>query len=191
MDWKAYQESTVGREARPLLARALSYVSSKHAALDLGAGAFRDTQALIDAGFERIVALDQRFHVPLPSQPKLEIVETKIEQYTFPENTFNLISAQYSLPFIPQFDFGTTWQRILQSLTRGGVITAQFFGERDGWARNGEVTCFSRKEIDAHLSTLEVIELSEEEYDEPTVTGEQKHWHVFSVIARKPASTVT
>lgn len=185
MDWHAYQEATRDRAARPLLVRALSHVSAKNAALDLGAGAFGDTRALLDAGFARVVAIDRKFYVAAPVSDRLEVVEKKFEEYEYPTDLFDLINAQYSLPFIARSDLARVWALILASLAPGGVIVGQFFGDRDSWVGERGVTCLAKNEAEALLAPLEIIEFSEEEADGPTAAGQQKHWHVLHFIARR------
>lgn len=43
-----------------------------------------------------------------------------------------------------------------------------------------------RSEIDSLLDGLDVVDLSEQEFDGPAFSG-PKHWHLFNLVARNPA----
>lgn len=112
---------------------------------------------------------------------------SSFEDYGFPGNTFDLVTAQYSLPFIQATNFKAVFTKIKRSLVVDGVFTGQFFGDRDEW--NGPqrtLTFLPRQEVVGLLADMEILELAEEEGNYPTVTSKQlKHWHLFHFIAKK------
>ncbi len=57
--WNIYVKETKNRPPRPLLVKALSFVTERSTALDLGAGALTDTAYLVKQGFKHVVAVDQ------------------------------------------------------------------------------------------------------------------------------------
>lgn len=188
--WKDYFERTRNSKPRPLLVKAAELAKEKGDALDLGSGAFNDVNFLLSVGFERIIAVDK---VPVAdeifrSMPegKVSYVISRFEDLDLPEDHFDLVNAQYSLPFIEKADFGEVFGKIIRSLKAGAVFTGQFFGERDEWNKgDGKMTFHTKEEAEKLLSEFKMIEFTEEEKDGSTAAGKQKHWHVFHFIAIK------
>jgi hypothetical protein len=56
---------------------------------------------------------------------------------------------------------------------------------RDEWAGDLDLTFHTANEIRGLLSQLKTELFVEKEWDGTTASGRKKHWHVFSVIARK------
>ncbi len=103
----------------------------------------------------------------------------------FPEN-YDLISAQYALPFYGPKGFEDFIQKLIDSLKPGGVFVGQFFGDRDEWNTGKKHLAFQTKEEAlALLSGLKIEEFTEEEKEGTVASGEPKHWHVFHFIAIK------
>ncbi|HSS94433.1 MAG TPA: hypothetical protein VLR46_10640, partial [Candidatus Dormibacteraeota bacterium] len=102
---------------------------------------------------------------------------------------FDLINAQYSLPFIPRHHFDATIRRLRDSVRTGGVMAATFFGKNDEWnGPENSLTFSTQADLERMFSALDLIELSEVEEDGHTADGSPKHWHVFNLIARQPLS---
>jgi len=77
-------------------------VPQKGRALDLGAGAGRDTRYLLQQGFHvTAVDNDPQAVAMLRSFPeeKLQVVQAAFEDVAF--ETYDLINAQFALPFFP------------------------------------------------------------------------------------------
>ncbi|HNW96390.1 MAG TPA: class I SAM-dependent methyltransferase [Candidatus Paceibacterota bacterium] len=187
--WQNYFKHTKNKPPRQLLVKALSFVKKRDNTLDLGAGALNDSTHLLMEGFKHIVALDKESvaleiakNLPLD---KFEYVIKNFETFVFPKETFDLINAQYALPFISPDKFNEIFQKITLSLKSGGIFTGQLFGDRDGWRQNNKMNFHTKEDAEKILSSLEIIEFSEEEQDKPTAAGEMKHWHVFHFIAKK------
>lgn len=186
--WSGYYDATRAKPPRPLLVKALGYVAEKGKALDLGAGALNDTRYLLDQGFE-VVAVDKSPQVQDEaksiSSDKLHVQISSFEDFIFPENTFDLVSAMFALPFTLPENFNKVFFSLIQSLKKGGVFCGQFFGTRDGWASEPKMTFHSEEQVKTLLNGLEILYFNEEEKDGKTARGDAKHWHVFHVIARK------
>lgn len=105
--------------------------------------------------------------------------------FAFPTAHYDLVNAQYALPFIKPDLFAQVFQHMLDSLKVGGVFAGQLFGERDTWATTETMTFHTRSEVEELFRPLDVLVFEEEETDGPTALGAMKHWHVFHVIARK------
>jgi len=111
MNWNNYLIKTKASAPRPLLVEALNYVKNFKKALDLGCGAMNDTKTIFKAGFVSIDAVDNN---PSVSEIAKDIVDTgfslkfyeeTFSKFLFVHNNYDLISAQYSLPFTKQTDF--------------------------------------------------------------------------------------
>lgn len=188
--WKEYVEKTEDKPPRPLLVEALRYVDEKENALDLGAGALNDSKHLIEIGFKNVVAVDMD---NASSEKAKEIsfggfsfVQSRYVDFAFPEEKYDLVNAQYALPFNPPDTFNEVLEKIIQSLKKGGVFVGQFFGDRDSWnVRESGKTFHTLDEAKKMLSNLRMVEFREEEMDGKTARGTPKHWHVFHFIAIK------
>jgi len=185
-DWRKYQENTANGQPRPLLVEAVSYVSQKNVALDFGAGALNDVQFLLEKGFEKVIAVDitpQFEEIIVPNGANFVYVKKTFDQYEPAPNDFDLISAQYALPFMPKDMFLIVWDRICMALKDGGVFTGQFFGLRDDWVQRADMTFYGEDDIKKLIKTFEVIALKEIEYTEEI--ARKKHWHYFDLILKK------
>jgi tellurite methyltransferase len=188
-NWAKYVENTKESNPRPLLVEALNYVKEKEEALDLGAGAMNDVRYLVKEGFTHVTAVDQEPVAEdivrnLPSEI-VNYVISDFEKLDLAENKYDLINAQYSLPFNSKETFPEVWNKVIDSLKTGGVITGQFFGDHDGWIDRENMNFHTLEEAKKFLSGLEVIKLEEEETDRLTAAGNMKHWHLFHFIAAK------
>lgn len=124
--WKEYFENTKDKPPRALLLKALEYVSNRDAAIDLGSGALNDSIFLLKEDFKKVIALDKdsvakEIADHLPSD-QFEYVISPFETFEFPTN-FDLINAQYSLPFINPEQFESVFQKILESLSVNSLAT--------------------------------------------------------------------
>jgi tellurite methyltransferase len=82
-DWGRFYSLTKDSPPWPLLVHAASLAPRNGCALDLGAGAGRDTRYLPDTN--------------------LRVVHSSFEDFDFA--TYDLISSQFALPFIPRDHF--------------------------------------------------------------------------------------
>lgn len=188
LDWSEYINITKNKAPRDLLVRALGYVKNKEAALDLGAGALNDSKYLLNSGFKKVIAVDGEENSELLKEinnPAFIFKKEKIEDYNFPLNFFDLINAQFVLPFIKRNKIEDVLDNIKKSLTSGGIFTGQFFGVNDSWSSNPGVAAYSEKEIKNFLASLDIIYFQEEEKEGQTAVNGLKHWHLFHFIARK------
>jgi SAM-dependent methyltransferase len=188
-DWRKYAELTKNKKTRGLLVRALPHVAARGAALDLGSGALNESAYLLAEGFARVVALDkkpvaQEIADTFPAD-RFSYAIAGMEEYAFAPEAFDLVNAQYSLPFIRAESLGGVWGGIHAALKPGGVFAGQLFGDRDGWAGTGKTVHVTKEAAEELCAGYEVLELEEEEKDGATAAGDPKHWHVFHFIVRK------
>lgn len=166
-------------------------VGSKDIALDLGAGALRDSKLLLTEGFKEVVAVDAAQELVAMAEAigdeRLNAVVNRFEDYQFPPDYFDLVSSQFALPFCSQDQFPRVFESLISSLVPGGVFTGHFFGDRDEWASalSPAKTFHTRAEAEQLLAGLDVRKFNEVEVDSQTADGTPKHWHYFEVIAIK------
>jgi tellurite methyltransferase len=185
--WTRYYEAA-GEEPRQTLLRALEHAGEPGFAVDLGCGAGRDTIELLRRGW-RVLAIDreqealERLLAVTGDDDRLATEIAAMEDATWPEA--DLVNASFSLPFCPREAFPGLWARIRGSLRPGGRFAGQLFGDRDDWA--ADLTVHARAELGELLDGLDVEHLEEYDEDGETATGATKHWHVYHVVARRPA----
>lgn len=182
--WENYYKQTKSRPPSPLLKEALIFVENKKLALDLGAGALVESKFLLDQGFEKVVAIDIEKFDDF-THPNFTFIRSSFERYDFPENEFDLVNANFSLPFNDPTSFPAVWKRILNSLVIGGIFSGQLFGLNDDWSKNESMNFHSKKEVETLLEKTEVVKLEEIKKNAPMATGGTKNWHIFAIIFKR------
>lgn len=192
-NWEVYYQKIQGREPRQLLLDALEKYPAESTglqAIDLGCGDGTETIALLSRGWQ-VLAVDgepkgiERLlgRVPPQGRSRLQTQVARFEEVTLPPA--DLVHASYSIPFCQPEHFPALWQKIANALTPGGRFAGQFFGVHDSWATNPAMTFHTAAQVDEMLAGLEIEYFHEEDADGEAASG-PKHWHVFTVIARKP-----
>jgi tellurite methyltransferase len=198
-DWSAYYEAVEGRPPRETLLTALNLfesfesqdsVSTSRLAVDLGCGDGRDTVELLQRGW-RTIAIDGELEAIARLQNRSDVnlnrLETRVDHFESLQlpNPVDLINASFCLPFCPPHEFPTLWGKIVQALRPGGRFCGQLFGDRDSWAIYPNRTHHTRVQVDTLLIPFEVEWFEEEDHPGRTALGEEKHWHIFNIVARK------
>jgi tellurite methyltransferase len=192
--WREFIRITSGEPPWPRLVRAAEMFGRPGDALDVGPGGGRDTRYLLRHEW-RVTAVDASLSAAaalrrLPRQRNLFIVVSAIED--FEPTGYDLVNAQFSLPFVPPGHFDATVRRLRDSVRTGGIIAATFFGKHDDWNVAGNDLSFSaRADIERMFRGWELVELTEIDEDGHTADGAPKHWHVFHLIARRIAESPT
>jgi trans-aconitate methyltransferase len=184
----AYIEARRFDPPRPLLLKAAALVERREHALDAGAGALNATKYLLSAGFNHVTALDASPHAQKAAEefPRQQVtfVLSRFEDFPFPANSFDLVNAEFSLPFMNRGNFESVLPKLLNSIRGGGIFTGQLFGTNDSWnVENSGMTFHTRPQVEAFFSAFELIHLEEEDHPGTTKLGEPKHWHIFHIIA--------
>lgn len=185
--WDAFFAATKDHPHWPLLEQAAAQVGRLGAALDLGCGAGRDTRYLLAQGWS-VTAVDREAAavalVGALGSPRLRVVQSSFDDFDYGEARYDLVSAQFALPFCSPARFGSVFERIKRALAPGGVFAGQLFGVRDEWNTPGaDMTFLAREQVEALLADMRVHRMDEDERVGPTALGAPKHWHVFHIIA--------
>jgi tellurite methyltransferase len=189
LHWPDFISATKDHPHWPLVEQAALLLGRTGHALDLGCGGGRDTRYLLAEGWS-VTAVDGEpaaiaLLAALP-QAHLRVVKSSFEDFVYEPERYDLVSAQYALPFLPKAQFAAVFTRIKQAITPGGVFAGQFFGIHDEWNRpDTHMTFLTHEQIDALLGDMQVHAMKEEDRLGATATGARKHWHVFHVIAQK------
>ncbi|MFN8475861.1 MAG: class I SAM-dependent methyltransferase [Anaerolineae bacterium] len=195
--WVRFYKASEGTPAWPALVATLDRIEAEapgaagRYAVDLGCGAGRDTLELLRRGW-RVLAIDKQPEaiehiesaVPPEARARLEGRVAAFEDIiTLPQA--DLVNAAFALPFCRPEHFGALWAAIVAALPPGSRFVGQLFGDRDEYAGNPAMTFHTAAQVNELLAPFEIEHLKEREEDGKTRLGEPKHWHVFSIVARK------
>ena len=187
--WNAFIELTREKPPHASLLEALPLVTGRKAAIDIGAGALRDTKFLLKEGFDKVVAIDNATSFKNVAREihddRFQAVEDSFEAFDFPTAAYDIVNAQYSLPFAKPETFAALFQRIKESVAADGVFVGQLLGPNDGWKNDPGMNFHTRADVEGLLADMNIIKLDEKDVDGEMVTGQKKHWHRFDIIARK------
>ena len=159
-------------------------------AIDLGCGAGRDTIALLRNNWN-VLAVDKENTEHIIRE---QLSKGEQERFVFQKSIFgemdlpnsNLIVANFSLPFAKKEYFGLIWNKIDNSLLSDGYFVGNFFGKKDSWAETKKNLIFlSEEDVRKLFVEFEIIQFDEIEKDAKIASGEEKHWHVYNIIAKK------
>jgi len=169
-----------------ILLEAFPYIKNYENALDLGCGAFRDTRFLLEKGFV-VDAVDNSPNIEWTGgvNNKLKFYPTSFSEFTYLKNKYDLINAQYSIPFCDPADFKQVWSEIVSSLKVGGVFAGQLFGTEDGFAPDKKMTFLNKQDVEVLFQDYKVHTFVEAKRTSKTATSREKFWHIFDVIAEK------
>ncbi|HSM70593.1 MAG TPA: class I SAM-dependent methyltransferase [Anaerolineales bacterium] len=189
--WDEYYEKMQEREPRQVLLDVLEKYPTGDSlrAIDLGCGEGTETLILLAHGWH-VLAIDadrggiKRLldKAPQESRNRLETQVSKFEDVRLP--AVDLIHASYSLPFCDPEGFAVLWEKISNALKSGGRFAGNFFGVNDTWAYRKDMTFHTEDQVRAMFADFEIESFHEQDEDGEATTG-PKHWHVFTVIAKK------
>ncbi len=181
-----FLQNTAKKSPNRILTEALQHVKEFSNALDLGCGAFRDTSLLLENGFS-VDAIDNSPNVLSykPDNEKLSFYPKSFSDFEYPKNKYDIVNAQYSLPFCSPSDFPFVWQNLYSSLKSRAIFAGQFFGPEDGFYPNAEMTFLVKSEVQNLFKEFKILTFVEAKRTSKTATGIEKFWHVFDVIAEK------
>ena len=195
-DWSSYYKNKSNLVPRDTLLKALEFFEKEKNqdeqmfAIDLGCGHGADTLELLKRNW-KVLAIDY-------SPDGLAILEESVipsrkrnfrkMNMSFEELKLmkcNFLNASYSIPFCKPQSFGNLWNEIENSILKDGRFAGNFFGINDSWAKDKMMTFHSKEDVNKLFNNFIIEYFEEKDEDGVTASGESKHWHVFSVIARK------
>ena len=194
-----YLESTRDRPTREDLKFAVSRIDGAKAAIDCGCGAGADISYLLDSGF-RVYAFDVDDQALSVCQGRFKgsknVVLSKASFETFDYPAASLVVADASLFFCPPDHFNTVWDNIFECLLPGGIFCGSLLGREDTMAQAGDnpsvfwshVSAFDQSEVEGLLKPYEVLRFKVHRSGGKTAGGVPHDWHIFQIVARKPAS---
>lgn len=191
LTWDEYYQKIQGRKPRPLLLDVLKKYSSPTSlqAIDLGCGDGTETEVLLDRGWH-VLAIDgepaalKRLAGKVSAENRARL-QTQIAKFKgVVLSPADLVHASLSIPFCEPEYFDLLWNKIVSALKPGGRFAGQFFGVRDSWAKEPDMTFHTEDQVRAMLGGFEIEYFHEQDEDGQAANG-PKHWHVFTVIAKK------
>jgi trans-aconitate methyltransferase len=195
VNWETYYQKVSGHSARLLLKDALEHAGANtletpRQAIDLGCGDGTETLILLEHGWS-VLAIDGEPAGITQLQAKVlaetaDRLETRVANF---ENigdlpSADLIYASLSLPFCHPQHFDGLWTKIVNSITSGGWFAGNFFGVNDSWTVHDDITFYTEEQVRKMLEPFEIAYFHEEDEEGRSTIG-LKHWHIFTVIARK------
>ena len=194
--WTDYYQAVAGRPPRETLLMALEGFSTEPSAslrmtaVDLGCGDGRDTVEILRQNW-RVIAVDGESEAIARLRRRSDInrtyLETRVQRFeelTLPPDV-DLVNASFCLPFCPADAFSALWEEIVNALRPGGRFCGHLLGDRDSWAVYSDVNFHTRPQIEQLLAPFEIELLDEEDHPGKTALGEEKHWHLYNIVARK------
>ena len=153
-------------------------------AIDLGCGAGNDTEFLISKGF-KVTAIDSEEQVKdILDSKNLDKTkyEVKIGDFSKIEiPNADLILANMSLFFVKD-NFEEFLRSLLNKINPKGFIVANFLGKEDDW--HGSKTTIEKEKLLEFFKDFDINYFSEEKYYSKTALGENKFWHVYTIMAQ-------
>lgn len=190
-DWNAYYNAVANRPPRKTILTALSAFKNPGFAIDIGCGCGRDTVEILRQNWH-VLAIDKEpeginrlLAHPNLNKQQLTTQIAHFEELKLPPKV-DLINASFSLPFCSKDVFPSLWNQIFNSLVIGGRFSGHLFGDRDSWCNNGLINCITKEQIENLLKFYEIELLEEEEHQGLTPLGEDRYWHIFHIVVRKP-----
>jgi len=194
--WPTYLENTKHiEEARKIVTIANAKYKQDYkkpgVAVDVGSGAGRDTIYLLQQGWTvHSIDGEQKAMEILMEKVIAKKLPTPIMQVaSFQEmhlpNDVDLMHASYALPFIEPKNFMNVWHKIISHIKEGGQLSVDFFGVRDEWAADENITAISYPQLMCLFKSFEIEYLRKDEADKKTAGDHVKHWHIWHVVAKK------
>lgn len=190
--WSAYYEQNRSKPPHAHLRQALEHLSPDlpKTAIDMGCGTGRDAVYLVDQGF-RVLAFDpepeaiDELERHIKDHPTLEPVQAHF--HTFDYEPVSLINASASLFFCEAMHFDEVWNQVRQAIHPGGLFCGHFLGPDDSWTELDVFSgiTFGAQDLKARFDSFEILYLHERNEPGVTAVGDSKHWHVWTVIAKK------
>ncbi len=176
--WDGYYDAVGGDHSSALERAVRDYCKERGYALDIGAGNLRDTKFLLKEGFI-VTAIDPSPGSVLAAEkmrdPNFTMFQGFAGAYQYPENHFSIINAQQILFHFPKDRFDFNLEKISYSLKQGGILCANFLGEKDTWNHEGtKMTITPAQDLPDILKGFEIVYIKEHERDQTEEFAKKK-----------------
>lgn len=194
VDWHPYNRAASARPARRLVAQAIAAAPGEgpgRVAIEIGAGGGSDALEFARRGWTvHAYDIDDTLASRLVENERLpgEVVLHHVDASTveeFPQAA--VIYSAYSLPMLGPDGLERIWPRLLAALERRGVLAVDLFGENDSWGGRPDIATLSAQRIGEMFRGFQILDRSIRDEDGRTFSGDRKHWHVISTLARRLA----
>jgi tellurite methyltransferase len=192
--WSSYYKNTLLKEPnKTAIIACKQFINTvEKTVLDIGSGTGCDSMYFLENGFT-VFALDQETNALDILQEKIKgntnfninFIHSQIQEYIIPNNTFDIINASYSLPFMPKKQLMIVWQKIYDGLKINGILSCQLFGIHDDWAKNTEMAFLSIGVVKRICKNYEIVHFEELDADGLIADKSAKHWHLFDLVLKK------
>ena len=108
-----------------------------------------------------------------------------IEDFDFGFEKYDMIVANYVLPFIKSEKIQSLMHRVLNSLKIDGVFCGVFFGINDFYKNNPNIIFHSKRQVLNLVEGYEKLYFSEVEKECLNYNEKLEHYHSFEFIVRK------
>ncbi len=186
-----YYKKVENAPHRPLLEwAAASNESSIFTAIDCGCGTGEDSVYLSLLGYT-VHAFDINSNAveicsnKFENHPNVLVTENSFENFCYPRS--GLVVAHSSLFFCDPSVFTNTLDKILASIQVGGIFCGDFMGVNDSWAEGSRhtITTLPEAQVKSLFDQFEILKFTERDEVGRTALGKPKHWHTYTVVARK------
>lgn len=200
--WKTHYDK-INKEKHPpanTLSQALNLIPSRDGlkefqAIDLGCGNGIDTFAMLEKGFT-VLAIDKNPDASLLLKKRINpehLVRLSFQNLSFESldelPSADLVNASFALPFCHPDQFEKLWSNIGGCINSEGFFCGHFFGTKDSWSSNSTMTFHNLEAVKRLFEGFELLYFEETAKNGKTLSGKEKFWHVFHVVAKKLHST--
>ncbi len=188
LDWVEFISNTKDIDPRPLTKKALTFLHNKKTALDIGGGSLNDTKYLLENGFLVDVVDSEQHSFDISRELKnikLNMFLGKVEDYDMGIDHYDLVVANYVLPFIKMEMLSQVMKNIYISLRDKGVFCGIFFGHNDFFRNNPEILFNTKEEVLQLIDEYEILYFAEVQKKSKNYDLNQKNYHSFEFIVRK------
>lgn len=161
-------------------------------AIDIGCGAGRDSIFLIRNAWNVIGAdrenVEELVREKLNKEENINFtfIQQSLEKLNLEENSAKLVNAMWTLSFCQRTKFDKMWKQVCNCLENDGYFVGNFFGKNDEWNVEGTIkSFFTEQEVKSLFNDFEIIKFNHMEEDGKTAVGQNKHWDVYFVVAKK------
>jgi hypothetical protein len=158
--------------------------------VESGCGDGRNSQYLIDQGlnvhaFDNDANAVNLCRMRFIDNPNFAICLSDLNSYIYPTNGFVLASE--SLFYCDPQCFDLAWHNLTRSIQAGGIFCGDFLGNKDTWSlhESARVMCLSEHEIKRLFTAFDILEWHEKDTSGSNMSGQERHLHTHSLIARK------